>query len=153
MSIVCKINVMTLNIAKDYSLFTGLRYCDISEHSGEDFYHKMLNEKFNEALEKHEKLLVVLDDVEDDGYSPSFIDEAFGNLVYDFSGKIVKENLILQSEKDPHIINQVFEMTIPKWEERRKGKDSPKKTMKHSPWFRLTDKGIEKKVWINGTTN
>lgn len=144
---------MTLNIAKDYSLFTGLRYCDISEHSGEDFYHTMLNEKFKEALDKREKLLVVLDDVEDDGYSPSFIDESFGNLVYDFSGKIVRDNLVLQSDKDPHIIYQVFEMTIPKWEKRRKENDAPKKTNRHEPWFRLTAKGFEKKVWVNVTNN
>ena len=144
---------MTLNIAKDYSLFTGLRYCDISEHSGEDFYHKMLNEKFKEALDNHEKLLVVLDDVEDDGYSPSFIDEAFGNLVYDFSEKIVRDNLILQSEKDPHVKYQVLEMTIPTGEKRRKEHEAPKKTQVHNPWFRLTNNGFERKVWENVTNN
>lgn len=151
--IVYKISVMTLNIAKDYSLFTGLRYCDISEHSGEDFYHKMLNGKFKEALDKGEKLLVVLDDVEDDGYSPSFIDESFGNLVYDFSEEIVRDNLVLKSDKDPHIIYQVFEMTIPKWEKRRKENYAPKKTHCHGSWFRLTAKGLEKKVWVNVINN
>lgn len=144
---------MTLNIAKDYSLFTGLRYCDISEHSGEDFYHKMLNTKFKEALDNKEKLIVILDDIEDDGYSPSFIDEAFGNLVYDFSEKIVRDNLILESERDPHIKFQIEEMTIPTWERRRKENIQPKKTSSHRAWFRLTKNGFEKKVWINVSNN
>lgn len=140
---------MKLNIAKDYSLFTGLRYCNISEFSGEDFYHKMLNKAFKKALDNNEKLTIIFDDVQDDGYSPSFIDEAFGNLVYDFSASKVKEHINFISTKDPHIENQIINMTIPKWEKRRLEQEAPKKTKKHESWYRLTDNGqIEENIWI-----
>lgn len=140
---------MILNIAKDYSMYTGLRYCNISEMSGEDFYHTMLNSYFKKALEKGEKLEIILDDVEDDGYSPSFIDESFGNLVYDFTAEIVINNLILHSEKDPHIVHQILEMTIPRWERRRLQGDKPKKTARHKPWFRFIEGNFVPKVWVN----
>lgn len=139
---------MTLNIAKDYALYTGLRYCDISEKSGEDFYHTMLNGMFMQCLNEHEKLVVVFDDVQDDGYSPSFIDEAFGNLVYDFSADLVSKNIELISEKDPQIRYQINEMTIPKWEKRRRNQEAPKITAPHDPWFRLVDGNFEKRRWI-----
>lgn len=130
-------------------MYTGLRYCSISEMSGEDFYHTMLNSYFKKALEKKEKLEIILDDVEDDGYSPSFIDESFGNLVYDFTADIVKNNLILHSEKDPHIVNQIMEMTIPSWERRRLQGEDPKKTVRHRPWFRFIEGNYVSKVWVN----
>ena len=37
---------MVFTIATDYSIVTGLRHCDVSECSGEDFYHKKLNQAF-----------------------------------------------------------------------------------------------------------
>ena len=138
---------MILNIANDYSLYTGLRYCNISDFSGEDFYHKMLNEKFKQALDRNEKLEVVFDDVQDDGYSPSFIDEAFGNLVYDFSAEVVSDNIILRSEKDPHIKYLINEITVPKWEKRREKGEAPKKTKRHEPWFRKVENEYIKNEW------
>ena len=72
----------TYIISKDYSPFTGLRYCCKSEHSGEDFYHKKLNGWMKDAVENNEEMTIVLDGGED-GYGPSFLDESFGNLVYE----------------------------------------------------------------------
>ena len=83
---------MVFTIATDYSIVTGLRHCDVSECSGEDFYHKKLNQAFAEAYQKKDKLTLVLDGVLG-GYTPSFLDEAIGNLVYDFGLKTVKQYL------------------------------------------------------------
>ena len=55
----------TYIISKDYSPLTGLRYCNRSDHSGEDFYHQKLNGWFKEAYETKEQMKIVLDGGED----------------------------------------------------------------------------------------
>ena len=37
---------------KDFSEYPGLRHCSISDDSGEEYYHKILNSKFKETYEK-----------------------------------------------------------------------------------------------------
>lgn len=66
----------------NYSLDPGPRYVRQGEDSGEDYYHKVLNHEFYEALISGQVLEVSLDGTS--GYASSFLDEAFGNLVYDF---------------------------------------------------------------------
>ena len=82
---------LTINIKKDFSMYPGLRHHSISDNSGEDFYHTLLNLKFKEVYENASVLTVILDGTE--GYAPSFLDEAFGNLIYDFSIEIVKKHI------------------------------------------------------------
>ncbi|WP_071146174.1 STAS-like domain-containing protein [Bacteroides ihuae] len=136
----------TINIAKDYSLFTGLRHCNISEKSGEDFYHTKLNTAFKEAFEKKDKLTIILDGV--DGFAPSFLDEAFGNLVYDFGLTNVKAYLEVASLLEPQWIDMITQQTYPQWEKRREKSITPKKTITHKPWFRIVDSKIECEKWI-----
>ena len=101
---------MNISVLNDFSEFPGLRHCDISDRSGEEFYHSVLNKAFKKAYEMNEKLVVCLD--ETDGYASSFLDEAFGNLVYDFTLNIVKNHIEIISEEEPHwkelIENQTF---------------------------------------------
>jgi len=124
----------TFDISVDYSPFTGLRHCEYSENSGEAFYHDYLNQAFKDALDANEKLTILLDGGE--GYAPSFLDEAFGNLVYDFTLKIVKPNIILLSTQEPHWIDMIQNQTYLQWEERRIRNEPPKVTKQHKPWFR-----------------
>ena len=141
---------MKINVTNDFSEVTGLRYCSISDKSGEEFYHTLLNEKFKEAVDKKEKLEVILDGTGDDGYSPSFIDEAFGNLVYDFGKDLVNKYLIVISESEPYIKDQIKDMTIPQWSSRRAQKEEPVVTENHSEWYRFTDdRGFVRKRWID----
>ena len=77
---------------KDFSEYPGLRHCSISDDSGEEFYHEILNYKFKECFERDETLIVNIDYTA--GYAPSFLDEAFGNLVFDFSLLNIKKLLI-----------------------------------------------------------
>ena len=109
--------ISILKILKDFTEYPGLRHCSISDNSGEEFYHRVLNKAFKEAYEQNEKLIVDLDDTA--GYAPSFLDEAFGNLVFDFSREIVSKNLELISNQEPLWKDMIKNETFNQWEERR----------------------------------
>ena len=110
---------MVFSIAKDYSPYTGIRHCETSDYSGEDFYHKKLNGVFKEAFERNEKLTLVLDGSKD-GYAPSFLDEALGNLVYDFGEKNVRRLVEIVSERESQWKTMLDTRTYREWEQRRK---------------------------------
>lgn len=130
----------TINIKNDFTKNPGLRHSNISEFSGEDFYHTILNSLFYQALKSKEKLIVILDGVE--GYAPSFLDEAFGNLVYDFSLEKVKKILSIISEDEPYWKTMIENDTYINWEKRRKDKQVPKKTKSHNDWYKLDNNNI-----------
>lgn len=133
----------TINI-KDFSEYPGLRHCAISDDSGEEFYHKILNNQFKLSYEKGNKLEVNLDATA--GYAPSFLDEAFGNLVYDFGAEVVKENLIIVSTQEPDLKDMIEGETYSQWQERREKKEKPKKTAKHGTWFNLVSNELKECV-------
>ena len=130
----------TINI-KDFSEYPGLRHCKISDDSGEEFYHKVLNNAFKTAYEKKEKITINLDGTA--GYAPSFLDEAFGNLVYDFGKETVERNVTIISEEEPDLKEMILNETYPQWQERRKEKDKPKKTEEHKTWFILINNELK----------
>lgn len=135
----------------DYSNSPGPRYCNQGDDSGEDFYHKVLNEKFNEAYNANKVLILNLDGP--DGYASSFLDEAIGNLVYDFGKKIVIEYMEIISNEEPEWIDMIEEETYIQWENRRINQNKPKKTLKHSAWYKFnycTNK-IESDIWIESS--
>lgn len=130
----------------DFSKAPLMRHCSVSEFSGEQYYHDILNQVFKDVLAADDILEINLDGV--DGYSPSFIDEIFGNLVYDFSLKNVLKKVRIVSNEEPEWITSIREETYPLWEERRTKKMVPKITVPHNAWWRLTDQGIlEQSVW------
>lgn len=135
----------TISVIGDFSDVPGLRHCSISEKSGEEFYHKVLNAEFKEAYEKGEKLTVNLDGT--DGYASSFLDEAFGNLVYDFTLDIVKKYVEIVSIEEPEWKEMIETKTYIQWEDRRNRKEAPKVTATHESWYRLQGKEIKKEVW------
>ena len=135
----------TLSIVDKYSEYTGLRHCDISDYSGEDFYHKVLNREFKSALEAKQKLFIVLDGV--DGYASSFLDEAFGNLVFDFNLNYVKKFVEIISNQEPHWKEMIESKTYIEWENRRKKGQNPKVTESHEAWYRIIDDEIKLQVW------
>lgn len=141
---------MIFNIHQDYSEDTGIRHSKFSETSGEDFYHDKLNEIFHECYTKNEVLELVLDGG-DDGYTPSFLDESIGNLVYDFTLDVVKSLLLIVSNWEPYWIDEIEKKTYPKWEERRKKGEQATITKEHGAWYRLVDGAPVKRVWIEYT--
>ena len=126
----------TINIY-DFSEYPGLRHCNISDDSGEEFYHKILNKSFYKALKNKKKTTVNLDDTA--GYAPSFLDEAFGNLIFDFGIDLVSQNLILISNQEPDLIDVLKDETFKEWQDRRKNNNKPKKTKEHESWFSYID--------------
>lgn len=143
---------MTFTICDDYSSITGLRHCSITDYSGEDFYHTKLNEAFAESYQKDDKLVLVLDGTLD-GYTPSFIDEAIGNLVYDFSLDVVNKYLVVVSNNDSQWPFLLENKTFPNWEKRRKNNEAPVITKEHGAWYRLSKGKLEKRVWITPKNN
>jgi hypothetical protein len=136
-------------VISDYSTSPGPRYCYQGDDSGEDFYHKVLNEKFKEAFESDKTLTVNLDGP--DGYASSFLDEAFGNLVFDFGLKNVQNRVKIISNEEPEWIEMIEQETYEQWEQRRNEKKSPKKTIEHKEWWRynFTNNSTERQRWIN----
>lgn len=139
-------------ISKDYSPITGLRYCCKSDHSGEDFYHTKLNGWFKDAFNADEQFMVVLDGGED-GYGPSFLDESFGNLVYDFTLAVVKKYLLIDSLGDSEWGESIVNDTFPDWEQNRLDDIEPIKTEDHDPWYRLQNGQLKRDVWIKKDGN
>lgn len=141
----------TISVVENFTEYPGLRHCNISERSGEEFYHTVLNAAFAEAYISNEELQVNLDFTA--GYASSFLDEAFGNLVYDFTLDHVKRLIIIVSEQEPHWKKMIESETFNQWEKRRKEDLAPKKTKLHDPWYRLNDGKLQEEVWVNTMEN
>jgi hypothetical protein len=136
-----------INILTDFSEYPKLRYCDLSDNSAEKFYHNNLNEKFAISFQTKNVLEVNIDNTA--GYTSSFLDEAFGNLVYDFSLEIVNKYLKIISTQEPYWLDMIYNETFKQWEDRRINNQPPRKTIMHFPWYRLVYGKLENKIWIN----
>lgn len=90
-------------------------------NSGEAFYLQTLNEAFTQAYRDNKQLVLELDGVS--GYPSSFLDEAIGELVFDFTLEIVEKHIDFDTHMYKRRVAQVKEETYPQWEERRKKKD------------------------------
>ncbi|MBR5702753.1 MAG: STAS-like domain-containing protein [Bacteroidales bacterium] len=130
----------------DYSQSPGPRYCIQGDDSGEHFYHTQLNSLFTEAYKENALLVITLDGA--DGYASSFLDEAFGNLVYDFSREIVSKHLRIVSNDEDVWTEMIENETFPEWEKRRINSVCAKVTVDHGPWFRLIDGELRQDIWI-----
>lgn len=140
--------ITQISVLKDFSEFPKLRYNELSAFSAEKFYHEVLNEKFAETINNDGVLEVNLDNTA--GYTSSFLDEAFGNLVYDFGLDEVRNHLQIITNDEPYWLDMIKNETYLEWENRRKIKEEPKKTVAHPAWYRYINNKLEKKVWING---
>ena len=79
--------------------------------SGEAFYLQTLNEAFSQAYKENKQLVLELD-------------EAIGELVFDFTLEIVEKYLDFDTHMYKRRVAQVKEETYPQWEERRKNNDT-----------------------------
>lgn len=122
---------------KDFSSSPGPRYVKQGESSGELFYHQVLNPIFLKVLSEDKKVIANLDGV--DGYMSSFLDEAFGNLVFDFGVDEISNRLSFVSDEEPEWIAMLENDTYTEWEKRRKKGLPPKITQSHPSWRRLSN--------------
>lgn len=104
--------MITINIKDDFSATTGFRTYDDGPKSGLEFFDVILEKKFKEATETEVKLKIILDGGE--GYTSSFLNEAFRLLGEKYGAELVWSNLIIVSEERPKYIkkikNSVYEM-------------------------------------------
>ena len=110
---------MKINIL-NFSEYPGPRYKSQGNSSGEEFYIKVLNPAFAECYRNKEILEVYLDGTA--GYPSSFLDEAFGELVYDFSLEVVKRFLKIKTDRYLRHESMILKETFPQWENKREKK-------------------------------
>ena len=131
----------------NFTEYPGPRYIIQGADSGEDFYHKVLNKAFYEAYTKNVNLVLDLDNTA--GYPPSFLDEAVGNLVYDFTLTEVKKRLVIISEQEPDWKEMIEGEVYSNWQERIMKKQLPVKTVTpKESWYRLVDGQVKLDKWI-----
>ncbi|MFR9498211.1 MAG: STAS-like domain-containing protein [Rikenellaceae bacterium] len=137
---------MEIRVLTDFSEYPGPRYIAQGKSSGEMFYYEKLNPSFAESVKSGDKLTVVLDGTA--GYASSFLDEAFGNLVYDFTLDVVKKHIGIISNDEPHWIDMISNKTFNEWEDRRKIKDLVVVSdVKSIPWARIIEGNIVVQLW------
>lgn len=96
---------MKIDIAREFSASTGGRYIEESDFSGELFRKELLGKRYEEAVEKNELLEIDFDGSY--GYSPSFLEEAFGGLVRERGEYGIFEKLKLKSDDNASLIDDV----------------------------------------------
>ena len=104
----------------DFTEAPGPRFINQGEHSGELFYVNVLNEKMAQCIREDKELDVLLDGTA--GYPSSFLDQAFGELVYDFTKAIVEQRVHIITVVNRRRKVKLESETYPQWEEKRKKK-------------------------------
>lgn len=95
-----------LHVARDFSATPGARYESEGKFSGEAFLREWLLPKFQEASNSGSRLLVDLDGAE--GFSTSFLEEAFGGLTRYFrSDEKVLAIIDLKCDDEPYLIEEI----------------------------------------------
>ena len=79
------------------------------------------------------------------GYPSSFLDEAFGELVYDFSLDVVKRYLKIKTDRYLRHKSMILEETFTQWENKRIKKSKVKRTICNTSIFVLDTGNIKKK--------
>ena len=96
--------MISINIARDFTVTPGGRYKAEGPFSGEEFREKLLEPHFTEASTSSE-VSVILDGTE--GYATSFLEEAFGGLARKYGKENCQERLKFISEEDPLLIEEI----------------------------------------------
>ena len=102
----------------DFTEAPGPRFICQGDHSGEQFYVDVLNEKMAQCIKEDKELDVLLDGTA--GYPSSFLDQAFGELVYDFTQAIVEKRVNIVTVINRRRKVKLESETYPQWEEKRK---------------------------------
>lgn len=130
-----KINVL------DFAEYPGPRYKRQGDFSGEEYYITVLNPAFAKCYQQHEKLEINLDGTA--GYPSSFLDEAFGELIYDFSEAAVEAFVVLKTERFKRHLDMIYKETFPQWEKKRINKIVVSRSMTNCDIFVLENNEIK----------
>jgi hypothetical protein len=121
----------------EFTEYPGPRYDEQGPESGEKFYVEKLNPTFLKCYREDKELVVNLDGTA--GFASSFLDEAFGQLTYDFGVELLDSILHIESADEPEWPRMIREETIPQWQKRREQGAAPHATMNYKV-FRMNDK-------------
>jgi hypothetical protein len=99
--------MISINIKNDFAQVPGFRTYSDGDKSGQEFFDKILKNKFQQAKDANVKLQVILDGV--DGYTSSFLNESFRLLGEEFGSDFVWDNLIIVSQEVPKYILKIKE--------------------------------------------
>ncbi len=113
----------------DFTEYPGPRYDEQGPESGERFYVEKLNPQFLKCYNERKCLVVNLDGTA--GFASSFLDEAFGQLTFDFGAALLNNYLIIESVDEPEWPRMIKEESIPQWQKRRENGEAPKVTMRY----------------------
>lgn len=113
----------------DFTEYPGPRYDNQGPESGEKFYVEKLNSAFMQSFKDDHMLVVNLDGTA--GFASSFLDEAFGQLTYDFGSKLLSCFLRIECTDEPEWPRMIKEETVPQWQKRREQGHAPVATMKY----------------------
>lgn len=102
----------------DFTEAPGPRFISQGMHSGEQFYVDVLNGKMAQCIKEEKILEVQLDGTA--GYPSSFLDQAFGELIYDFTKAIVEKYVQIVTTVNRRRKIKLENETYPQWEEKRK---------------------------------
>lgn len=97
--------MLKLKISRDFSDTLGGRTYTDGKFSGQEFFDRLLKDKFQEAIEKDEILQIDLDGTY--GYPSSFLDQSFGELARVYGVEVVQERLKFISDDEIELENRV----------------------------------------------
>lgn len=96
--------VIKYNFAEQYSKYPGGRYIRLGPASGEDFRDNVLREIFespNKSIEIDATGVLT-------SFSPSFLDECFGQLAKEYGIEVFKKKLKLFSSDNPSLTEKMM---------------------------------------------
>lgn len=97
--------MIVINIPIEFTKTPGWRTYSDGPFSGEQFYNELLKQRFLDAVDKNVKLKVILDG--SNGYTTSFLNEAFRLLGGEFGADFVWNRLIIVSNEVPKYIERI----------------------------------------------
>ncbi|WP_339662332.1 STAS-like domain-containing protein [Croceibacter atlanticus] len=97
--------MIVIDIPKNFTKTPGWRTYDDGPYSGQEFYDKLLKKGYEDALAQDVKLKVILDG--SNGYTTSFLNEAFRLLGGEFGGDAVWHRLLIVSNEVPKYIERI----------------------------------------------
>ena len=102
--------VVTIHVADDFSPTPGGRWAVDGPYSGQEFRTRFLEEHFRDPQSDY-PVHIILDGVE--GYSNSFLEEAFGGLARIFGAERVLDRPQFVSGDDPLLVEEIQCLCFP----------------------------------------
>lgn len=97
--------MITIDIPNEFTKTPGWRTYDDGPFSGQEFFDKILRDRYIEAQTQDLKLKIILDGA--NGYTTSFLNEAFRLLGGEFGADKVWNRLVIVSNEVPKYIERI----------------------------------------------